>query len=530
MAASASTLRVEAAGAPPAPPGELMSRGQRLRLLAMLGSFLAVMPLTVDMYLPALPEITAGLGTTPPAVQLTLTGTLVGLAAGQLLVGPLSDAVGRRIPLLAGLGVHVLASGLCALAPNVAWLGGLRVLQGFGVAAAMVVSIAVARDLFSGIGFARAYSRLMLVTGVVPILAPSLGGVVLRWTAWRGLFVTLGVCSLLLAILAGYGLRETLPRSRRRPARVRATLHYYGFMLRDPRFLGLVTVTGLTAAAIFIYVSGSSFVMQQQYGLTKHDFAMAFAAGSVALTTATQLNVRLLRYWSSQRILVVALFGAAGAALALVAVAATGAGGLPAFLIPLWAMLAAAGLILPNAIALAMTRHGEAAGAAGALLGAAQFGFGAVAAPVVGLLGAGSLAMASGMAGATMAAVGVILVALRHGRRAHRPPALRSYIPGTHAPNGYVANGYVANGHAPGGYAANGHAPGGYTARELVRRRYAAGRHVAGKHAAGKHSAGKHSARRRVSAARYAVPSQRTHDVHLGTTPAPADPGLPIRL
>jgi DHA1 family bicyclomycin/chloramphenicol resistance-like MFS transporter len=165
----------------PVMPGERLSRRQRLRLVLVLGSLIAIGPLTIDMYLPALPAITADLLTTATAVQLTLTGTLVGLALGQLLVGPLSDAYGRRRPLLAGLALHIVASALCVVAPNVAVLGGLRVLQGLGVAATAVVAMAVVRDLFSGAAFATLFSRLMLVMGSAPILAPTLGSAVLRW-------------------------------------------------------------------------------------------------------------------------------------------------------------------------------------------------------------------------------------------------------------------------------------------------------------------------------------------------------------
>ncbi|MEV0459630.1 multidrug effflux MFS transporter [Catellatospora methionotrophica] len=389
-----------------------MSGGQRLRLVLVLGSLIAIGPLTIDMYLPALPAITDDLATTSTAVQLTLTGTLAGLGLGQLVIGPLSDAYGRRRPLIAGLVLHVIASALCVVAPDVVTLGGLRVLQGLGVAASSVVAMAVVRDLFSGTAFAQLFSRLMLVMGAAPVLAPTLGGAVLRWTQWRGVFVVLAGFGVALTLVAVFGLRETLPPERRHTGGAAGTLRMYGTLLRDRTFVGLVLVAGLAMAGLFAYVAGSSFVFQQQYGLDEQQFALVFGAGAVGLIGATQLNVRLLRRFTPQRILVGALVAGSGAAAVLVVFAVTGLGGLPALLVALWAVLAASGLALPNAPALAMSRHGEAAGTAAALLGAVQFGVGAVAAPMVGVLGADALAMTAViLAGMTAALlIGVLVV------------------------------------------------------------------------------------------------------------------------
>jgi DHA1 family bicyclomycin/chloramphenicol resistance-like MFS transporter len=418
---------VTTAQSTPAPtvetPGDLMSRGQQLRLVLVLGSLIAIGPLTIDMYLPALPAITADLATTSAAVQLTLTGTLAGLALGQLLIGPLSDAVGRRLPLLAGIALHILASLLCVVAPTVQVVGVLRVLQGLGVAATSVVAMAVVRDLFSGAAFARLFSRLMLVMGAAPILAPTLGSALLRWSDWRGVFVALAVFGLLLVVVAAVGLRETLPPERRRHGGVAAVGRDYRALLRDRTFVGLVLVAGLAMAALFAYVAGSSFVFQQRYGLDEQQFGLAFGAGAVGLITATQLNVRLLRRYTPQRILVTALTIGTGAGLVLVSFAATGVGGLAAVLAALWVVLAAAGLAMPNAPALALSRHGEAAGTAAALLGAVQFGVGALAAPLVGVLGTGSVAMAAVVAGGMAVALAVLLTVVRPARLAEIEPA-----------------------------------------------------------------------------------------------------------
>ncbi|WBB82308.1 multidrug effflux MFS transporter [Micromonospora sp. WMMD882] len=399
-----------------------MDRGQRLRLVLVLGSLIAIGPLTIDMYLPALPAIMDDLRITSAQAQLTLTGTLAGLAIGQLLIGPLSDAFGRRRPLLAGVALHVLASVCCVVAPNIEVLGVLRVLQGLGTAAAAVVAMAVIRDLFSGSAFATLLSRLILVMGVAPILAPTLGSGVLGWTNWRGVFVVLAVFGVVLFVVAALGLPETLPPALRRSAELTATLRTYGALLRDRTFVGLILVAGLAMAALFAYVAGSSFVMQGQYGLNEQEFGLAFGAGAVGLIVATQLNVRLLRRYSPQRILVTALAGGTVAAAVLLLFAATGFGGLPALLAALWVVLAAAGLAMPNAPALALSRHGEAAGTASALLGAVQFGVGALAAPLVGVLGTGALAMALVVAGGMVCAVVVLLVVVRPARLAALDP------------------------------------------------------------------------------------------------------------
>jgi DHA1 family bicyclomycin/chloramphenicol resistance-like MFS transporter len=411
-------------------PGDAMSRRRRLRLVLVLGSLIAIGPLTINLYLPALPAITADLGTTPTAVQATLTGTLLGLAFGQLLVGPLSDAFGRRRPLLLGLATHVLASALAAVAPNVAVLTGLRVLQGVGMAAAAVVAMAVVRDLFSGAAFARLLSRLLLVMGAAPILAPTIGSGLLYWTSWQGVFVALAAFGVLLIIVGAAGLPETLPPHRRRRGSPAGVVRSYGPLIRDRRFMALALVTGLTLGALFAYVAGSPFVLQQQYGLSEHQFGVVFGAGAASLITATQVNARLLRRYPPERLLATALVAGSLAGLGLAWSAATGAGGLFGLLVPLWLVLAAVGFVMPNAPAVAMSDHGGAAGTAAALLGAVQFGLGALSAPVVGLLGGDARAMGLVVAGALTAAAAIMrAVVVRPGRpddrgRVARRPAL----------------------------------------------------------------------------------------------------------
>jgi len=403
------------------------STGDRpsLRFVLTLGALIAIGPLTIDTYLPAFPSITADLRTTSAAVQLTLTGTLIGLALGQLAIGPLSDAIGRKRPLVAGIAVHVLASVLCVLAPNILVLGILRVVQGLGVAAATVVAMAIVRDVSSGVGAAKLLSRLMLVMGAAPVLAPTIGSQVLRLTSWRGIFVALAGLGLMLIVIAVTALPETLAPEHRRPGGLLSTVRSYRSLLHDRVFVGLVLVAGLAMGALFSYVAGSSFVFQEQYGLSEQQFGLAFGAGSVALITATQLNGLLLRWYPPRRILSTAAGTGLLAGVTMVAIAATGAGGLAGLMVPMWGALASAGLILPNAPALALSRHGEKAGAAAALLGAVQFGVGAVTAPLVGLIGVDGLAMASVVALSLAGSFAALLVGVRPWRLAEPTPSPR---------------------------------------------------------------------------------------------------------
>jgi len=394
-------------------PSPVAEKPRTARTALTLGAFVALGPLTIDMYLPALPTITDELGTTSSAVQLTLTGTLVGLALGQLVLGPLSDRFGRRTPLLIGTTLHVLASLLVLVAPTVAVLGLLRVLQGAGAAAGAVIAIAVVRDLFDGRAAATMLSRLFLVLGVAPVLAPTIGGEILRFTSWRGVFALLAVYGVALIAMGFFAVRETLPPERRSSSGVAGTLRSYGSLFRDRAYVGLVLVAGLTMAGLFAYVSGSSFVYQDQFGLDEQQFGLLFGAGAVWLIAAIQLNPVLLRWFSTAKILVAGTIAGALAGAALLVLALTATGGLFGVAVPLWAVLFAVGLALPNAPALALSRHGDKAGTAAALLGAVQFGVGAAVSPLVGLLGNDAVAMGAVIVGSLVLAIAVLVVVVR---------------------------------------------------------------------------------------------------------------------
>jgi MFS transporter, DHA1 family, multidrug resistance protein len=384
-AGSASPADRASTAAPVVPTGR-----RYVQLVLVLGALISIGPLTIDMYLPALPELADELDAGDAAVQVTLTGMLAGLACGQLFLGPLSDALGRRRPLLVGVVVHAGASLLCALAPDVVSLSAVRVLQGFAGAAISVNAMAIVRDLFVGIAAARLLSRLMLVIGAAPVLAPSLGGLILQYTSWRGIFVVLAGFALVLAAVAAVGLRETLPPQRRRSARPMATLRTYRSLLRDGTFVALVLVAGLMMSALFSYISGSPFVFQEIYGLSQRDYGLVFGGNALGIVLGTQLNPLLLRRFRPSQILTAAVLVATAGGTVLVVVTATGFAGLVGVLVPLVLIVGCCGLALPNTPALALSRHGEAAGTAAALLGSVQFGVGAFTAPLVGLLGTGT--------------------------------------------------------------------------------------------------------------------------------------------
>ncbi|MEW5808465.1 MAG: multidrug effflux MFS transporter [Actinomycetota bacterium] len=393
----------------------------RLRMIVVLGLLVALGPLTIDMYLPALPRIADDLSVSSSVAQLTLTGTLAGLALGQLIVGPLSDSLGRRKPLIGGILLHMLASLLCLFAPNIAVLGIARGLQGVGAAAGMVVAIAVVGDLYKDNAAATVMSRLMLVLGVAPVLAPSLGAAVLLNASWHWVFAALVVAAGALLVMAVLALPETLPVVHRRPLKVGGIARTYVELLRDTRFVILVLVGALGMSGLFAYIAGASFVLQGRYDLGQTAFALVFGAGAIALIGSTQFNVVLLRRFSPQQIMVWALAAASLAGVVFVAVAAAHLGGLFGFVVPVWAILAAMGLVIPNAPAVALTRHPDAAGTAAALLGAFQFGLGAAVAPVVGVLGNDELAMAAVMAAGVVVALLALLVTGAHRAAAPVP-------------------------------------------------------------------------------------------------------------
>ncbi|PRW64005.1 multidrug effflux MFS transporter [Actinopolyspora mortivallis] len=387
----------------------------RARIILVLGALVALVPLTIDMYLPALPAIGDSLNAGSSATQLTLTGTLLGLGLGQLAIGPFSDAAGRRLPLILGISLHVVASLLCLVAPNIVLLGLLRVLQGVGGASAMVVALASVSDLFTGRTAATTLSRLMLVNGAAPILAPTLGGIILLRLSWRGVFAVLAGLGAVLLVLAVLALRESLPPERRHRGGMRPVLVSYRRLLTDGQFMVMILVAALGMSALFSYISGASFVLQEQFGLNQQQFGLVFGLGALTIIAATQFNVVLLRRLAPRQIVFGALATATAAGAVLTTVSVFALGGLVGFFVPLLFMLGAVGFVLPNAPALALERHGDSGGTAAALLGAVQFGLGAFMAPIVGVLGNDGPAMAVTMTGGVL--IALVALSVMTGRK-----------------------------------------------------------------------------------------------------------------
>ncbi|MEO6020832.1 MAG: multidrug effflux MFS transporter [Knoellia sp.] len=395
----------------PAPAGRAY-----VRLVLVLGALVALGPLTIDTYLPALPTLADELGASEPQVQFTLTGIMLGLGLGQLVLGPVSDAVGRRRVMLGGIAAHAVMSVLAAFAPSIEVLTAVRIGQGVSGAAVAVTAMAVVRDLFAGRRAAGLLSHLTLVIGVAPILAPSLGGLLLQLTGWRGIFVALAVIAVALFVVALRGMDETLPVHRRRPARIGATLRTYADLLRDRAFVGLVLLAGLMFSALFAYVAGSSFVLQGYYGLTEQQFGILFGVNAAGLIVATQVNPFLLRRWEPQHILTAGV-GLGMAATAGLLASALAEAPLVLVLVPLWFVMFAVGLSFPNTPALALSRHGEAAGSAAALLGAIQFGMASIITPLTGLVSTGNaVGMAVVMTGAVWLGAVVLVVLVQPSR------------------------------------------------------------------------------------------------------------------
>jgi DHA1 family bicyclomycin/chloramphenicol resistance-like MFS transporter len=398
--------------------GPATSRRDRLRLVAVLGALSALGPLSIDLYLPAFPALSRDLASTASGIQLTLTACLVGLAVGQLFMGPLSDVFGRRRPLLLGLALYAAASVVCALSESAVALTAGRLLQGLAGAAGVVISRAVVRDLYAGSAAARFFSRLMLVVGLAPILAPVLGAELLRLTPWPGLFWVLAAVGVLLLVFIAVGLPETLPAERRRDGSLRDTVRTYAALASDRVFMGYALSGGLAFAAMFAYISGSSFVFQDVYGVSAQQYAVLFGANALGLTAISQVNGRLVDRVSPQALLRVGLLMTAAGGLALVAAAATEAGGLVTIAAALFVVVSGLGFVMPNSTALALADHPEAAGTASALMGAIQFVVGAAAAPVVGAFAGGTaLPMAVVIAVAGLAAL-LALATLTRPRRA----------------------------------------------------------------------------------------------------------------
>lgn len=408
------TSRLSARPAPLPDATAPAGRGAAAVLLVLLGTLTAFGPLSLDMYLPAFPEMTTDLAATQAQVQLTLTTFLVGLALGQLITGPLSDRWGRRLPVLVGVLAYAMFSLVCAFAPSAATLAAARLAQGFAGGMGVVVARAIVRDLYSGTAAAKYFSRLTLVFGVAPVAAPSIGSLVLRVGSWRGVFVALAVIGALLAAGVAWRLPETLPTERRNAGGLRATARAVRSLSTDRVYLGYALTQGLAFAGLFAYISGSSFVFQDVFSVPGDVYSLIFGLNAVGLVTLGQVNARLLDRFPSRTLLITTLAIGATAAAGLLAGAAGSS--LVLVAVTLFVFVASLGMVMPNGTALALDRHGRHAGTAAALMGSIQSVVGALAAPLVGLGATGSaVPMAAVVFGAATLSLCTVLALARPG-------------------------------------------------------------------------------------------------------------------
>ncbi|OMF92441.1 MFS transporter [Paenibacillus sp. FSL R7-0273] len=396
------------------------SRSQRLQLAVILGAIATIGPLSIDMYLPALPELARHFETSAALVQLSLTFFLLGLASGQLVAGPLSDVHGRRGPLLIGMLIYTIASLLCAFSPSIGMLIVLRFIQGLAGSVGVVISRAAVRDLYSGSELTKFFSLLMIVNGLGPILAPIIGGQLLRVTTWQGVFVVLFAAGLLFCAMIVLRLPETLPKERRVKSGLKGTLLTFRSLLRNGRFMGYALSQSFVMAAMFAYISGSSFVLQNMFGVSPQMYSLIFAVNGLGIIVTGQIAGRLSGKYGERKLLASGLLLCAlGGALLLIAVLA-GAGLWP-ILICLLAVVSSVGMISTTTFSLAMQDQAETAGSASALLGLLPLLMGGCVAPLVGLGGEGTaVPMAVVIASAGLLSVLSYLLLCRGGRGGRR--------------------------------------------------------------------------------------------------------------
>lgn len=360
-----------------------MTRARTHPRLLILAALTALGPMSIDMYLPSLPAIQADLGAAEATTQLTLAAYFVGLALGQLFYGPISDALGRKTPLLFGLTLYTAASAGCLLAPNVESLILLRLLQALGGCAGIVITRAIVRDCYAPQEMARVLSTLMMIMGVAPVLAPLAGSYVYDAFGWRATFGVLvaygGACITAVSV----GIPETNRAARRVPS-LRESLRDYARLMRHRRFMGYALAGSIAQAGLFAYISASAFVLIQIYGISPKHYAWIFGVNAFGLIAASQLNSLALRRLPVQRVLRRALLSYASFTGLMLASAITGIGGLAGLLVPLFFGIASLGFSFPNSTAAAMAPFGDRAGMAAALLGTLQFALASLSSFVVG--------------------------------------------------------------------------------------------------------------------------------------------------
>lgn len=374
---------VEPVHADPSAPDTIRAHPRRLVLI--LGAVTAFSPVAIDMYLPAFPSIVSDLHAGMGAVELSVSLFLVGMGVGQALYGPLSDRWGRRGPLLFGGLVYAVAALGCAMADSIGPLLAGRLLMALGGAAGSVITRAVVRDWFDARQSAHVFSLLMLVMGAAPVLAPVLGGQVLLYTSWRGIFVVLAAFGVACTVAVAAWLPESLPVERRSRSGVAAAFAAYGQLLRDGRFTAFALAAGSSSGLLFSYITGSSGALMGVHGLSAQQFGLFFAANALGMVVASQVNRRLLMEHSTSQILRGGMDVTGVTSGLLLVHAWTGWGGLPVLAALLFVLLSTLGFVFPNLTALTMAPYAVQAGSASALMGVAQYAVGSSAAGLVSI-------------------------------------------------------------------------------------------------------------------------------------------------
>ena len=376
-------------------------------LVALLAAFTSLVVLTTDVYLPVLPRLGRDLHTSDAAAAATVSAVLVGIAIGQIVIGPLSDAVGRRIPMLVGAFSYAGLHALAAIAPNIVTLLVIRSLTGLATAACIVVARAVVADVYPGTSAARAFATLSGVTAIVPVLAPVAGGLLSQVMSWRGMFLLLAVAAGVVGAIGWRWLPESRSVELRGPARFGPVLRDLGALLRRRHFLGYVAAMAAVGGILFGYIGASSFVLEDVYGLTAQEFSLVFAGNSVGLFVVTWVTRHLVARTGPRRLLLAGQLGSiVGAVVLALGVAVVG---LAAVLVGLFVAVASLGLVMPMATSLGMAQAAGWGGAASGVIGICQFTVGAIASPLAGLGGtAWSLVLVVGVS--ALAGLGVRLV------------------------------------------------------------------------------------------------------------------------
>ncbi|PID14784.1 MFS transporter [Sporosarcina sp. P34] len=355
-------------------------------LVLLLGSLSAFGPLSMDMYLPGLPIVADDLHASTSLVQLSLTACLIGLGAGQLIFGPLSDIYGRRKPLVITLIVYAVASVLCAFSPNIWIFVALRFVQGMTGAAGIVIARACARDLYVGNELTKFMAMLSIVSGAAPILAPIVGGVVLNYASWQAVFFLLGVIGLLMFVSTACFLPDTLPVEERADSGMLAVVKTFSGLLKDKWFIGIALTQGLIMSSMFAYIAGSPFVLQNMYDVTAQQFSLFFALNGIGIITAAQLTGRLSGRIHEVKFLRAGVLMSFAASILLL-LTVWNEWPLAVIATALFFMVSSVGLVSPAAFSLAMQSQGKSAGSAAAFLGLMPFIGGATVSPLVGLAG-----------------------------------------------------------------------------------------------------------------------------------------------